>query len=511
MQPVVKKTPLAKKQIPTILGLGVLLISLVAGLLMFGDGTGVFAPRATPQTTPKNVKVTNLTDKSFTVVFYTDESTNGFIKYGTSEDSMKTQSSDDRDQLSGSIGNYRLHHVTVRGLTPNTSYKFVLGTASGSSFDNSGIPFSTKTYSTPSGAPPTNKTVYGTVSTEAGAPAEGSVVFVKADGVAEMSTLIKSSGSWALALSNARKQDGSGYAELTDQSLLNIVVQGVEPNKVSSFTSLVSASQPVAEVVLGQVPVVQEASASAMVEEAVLPQTPEQLADKLVTSADDDASAQSLADLAAFVDLPAITTGAATATDEATNLTASVENTSMAVAEEVLDLVQTQEADRPVLVTQPIIKGKAAPNVVVTIEVHSDEVINQTVSADAAGDFVLNIIELQRTLSPGENTVTYTYTDPLTNQAVTKTQTFMVQTTDAFAENVSPFGSGNPYPLTSPTPAITVAPATRSAIVATDSGTYKSGSIGNTLVLVIGGLFFMFTGAWSWWLAHEVSAHTDEE
>jgi len=176
-----------------------------------------------------------------------------------------------------------------------------------------------------------------------------------------------------------------------------------------------------------------------------------------------------------------------------------------------LDLVQTQEADRPVLVTQPIIKGKAAPNVVVTIEVHSDEVINQTVSADAAGDFVLNIIELQRTLSPGEHTVTYTYTDPLTNQAVTKTQTFMVQTTDAFAENVSPFGSGNPYPLTSPTPAITVAPATRSAIVATDSGTYKSGSIGNTLVLVIGGLFFMFTGAWSWWLAHEVSAHTDEE
>ena len=45
------------------LGLGVLVVALIGGLVMFGTGTGVFAPRATPQTTPKQVKITNVADQ----------------------------------------------------------------------------------------------------------------------------------------------------------------------------------------------------------------------------------------------------------------------------------------------------------------------------------------------------------------------------------------------------------------------------------------------------------------
>ncbi|HEX9817845.1 MAG TPA: hypothetical protein VGA89_03075, partial [Patescibacteria group bacterium] len=95
------KTPFAKRQIPTLLGLGILVVSLVAGVLVFGEGPGVFAPRATPETTPKNVRVTNLTDKSFTISFVTEEATSGFVKYGTQEGALRSQASDDRDQLSG--------------------------------------------------------------------------------------------------------------------------------------------------------------------------------------------------------------------------------------------------------------------------------------------------------------------------------------------------------------------------------------------------------------------------
>src|SRR5690606_8185562 len=145
--------------------------SLVAGVLLFGNGTGVFAPRATPQTTPKNPKVTNITDRSFTVSFYTDEPTAGFARYGTEETSLRSQASDDRDQLSGTTGEYQLHHVTVRGLTPSTTYYYVLGTGSVARFDNNGAPFTIRTAAAPAGSPFVNKTIYGTVATAQGAPA----------------------------------------------------------------------------------------------------------------------------------------------------------------------------------------------------------------------------------------------------------------------------------------------------------------------------------------------------
>jgi hypothetical protein len=40
-------------------------------------------------------------------------------------------------------------------------------------------------------------------------------------------------------------------------------------------------------------------------------------------------------------------------------------------------------------------------------------------------------------------------------------------------------------------------------VVATNSGTYTAGSVETTIALVLGGIFFIFAGSWSWWLAHE--------
>jgi len=73
---------LLKKKIPTLIGLGVLVLGLIIGTIFFSQGTGVFAPRATPQTTPSNVQISNVSDKGFTVSFFTAEKTPGFVKYG---------------------------------------------------------------------------------------------------------------------------------------------------------------------------------------------------------------------------------------------------------------------------------------------------------------------------------------------------------------------------------------------------------------------------------------------
>lgn len=486
----VQKTPFAKKQIPTLLGLAILVFSLVAGVLLFRDGTGVFAPRATPQTTPKNPRISNITDRSFTVSFYTDEAVAGFVRYGTEETSLRSQASDDRDQLSGTTGQYMLHHITVRGLTPNTEYYYVLGTATVPRSDNNGAPFTVRTAVAPSGSPALNKTVYGTAATATGAPAEGSVVYVQADGMGELSSLVKASGSWALALSSAFAVDGSGYAQLNDETSLSFIIQGTDPTQVSLFSLPISEAQPAPEVTLGQAPA---------------PRDP--VVDVVGT---DETGSEGGEEPDASDTMVEIPPPAEVPPGSLTGLLDS--NSNQSAEATVLDLSQVTEEETPTVHAAPTIKGIAIPGATVTIEVHSETKVVQTLVANATGEFELNLEQLGTQLEPGEHTVTYSYTDPATGQLISRTQTFVVEdSTRQIAQadtGTTPFGSGNPFPVTTPTPTPEASPtptpeATRAAVVATQSGTYTAGSVETTIALVLGGIFFIFAGSWSWWLAHE--------
>src|SRR6185369_13982375 len=117
------------KRFPTVLGLVFLGAGLAIGIFLLSTGTGGFFPRATPETTPKQVKITNVSNDSFTVSFLTDSSVPGYIKYSNDANRLSLQAGDDRDQLSGTIGQFTTHHITVRGLDPSTTYYFSIGTA----------------------------------------------------------------------------------------------------------------------------------------------------------------------------------------------------------------------------------------------------------------------------------------------------------------------------------------------------------------------------------------------
>ncbi len=494
-----KQKSLLKKQIPTILGLAVLVIALISGLLFFGAGTGVFAPRATPQTTPKNIQISNVTDNSFTISFLTDESTPGFIKYGTEATSLNSQASDDRDQLSGSVGSFTLHHVTVRGLQPNTEYHYTLGTGSQAQFDNEGSPFTLKT-SQRAGSPSAAKTIYGNVVNDAGGPAEGSIVYVTLEGVGMMSSLVKGSGSWAVPLSNARKADGTGYAEISDTDELTIRVQGPAAAQTAQITTTVAQAQPVENISFGQ-------SQSKTAETSATTDN-EETANDGDTNTDED-----LASSSAQLASAATASASLAASSSATTASASA----------IVDLTKTTA--QTVTTSQPTIKGKAVPNVVVTISVHSDTQISQQLTTDSSGNFVLDISQLEDELEPGVHTVEYSYVDPATGKTVTKTQTFTVKgtstqlasatSTSTSSSSAVPYGSGNPVPIGGAT---TSATATKSATISartsqpsTGSGIPVSGSVGTTLALIIGGLFFTITGAWSFWVSQQLKEEYVQE
>jgi hypothetical protein len=489
---------LLKRQIPTILGLTVLVIALVSGLIFFSQGTGVFAPRATPQTTPKSIQVSNVTDTGFTVSFLTDESTPGFIKYGTEATALNSQASDDRDQLSGSVGSFTLHHITVRGLQPNTQYHYTMGTGTQAQFDNQGSPFVVKTAQR-AGSPSAAKTIYGNVLNESGGPAEGSIVYITMDGVGMMSSLVKGSGSWAVPLSNARKIDGSGYAEVSDSSELSIRIQGPTSAQTAQISTTVAQAQPVESLSFGQTTSkVSDTTTAAPVDEEVSTTDTDEETDDTTGVGGDDNLASTSAQLASAT-------------------TASSSATTTASSSAVVDLTKTTA--QTVSTSQPTITGKAVPNVVVNITVNSDTQITQQLTTDANGNFVLDISQLEDELEPGTHTVTYSYVDPTTGKTVTKTQTFTVKgtstqlasattTTTSSSSATVPFGSGNPVSIGGATQSAT---ATKSATVSartsqpsTGSGIPVSGSVGTTLALIIGGLFFTITGAWSFWVSQQL-------
>lgn len=511
------KSLVTKKQIPTVLGLLILFIALISGVLLFGKGTGVFAPRATPQTTPKNIRVSNVTDKTFTISFYTDESTIAFVKYGESEKSLDKQASDDRDQLSGMVRDYRLHHITVRSLEPGKNYFYVLGTGS-SSFDNEGQPYTIITAAKPNQSPTNNQTVYGNVLNADGSSAEGAIVYVYGDQMGTLSNLIKSSGSWGISLANAFSLDKSIYATLTDDSSIEIKIQGIEPDLFSSIKTTIAAAQPLANLTLGQ----NEASAgSSLANDAAgsdMLNKEELLADTTVAT---DSTTSVLTESTSS---GALDSEESSSSSVLQNLLVSEESSSEAelIDSEILnlnELNETQEASSTTITTtQPQIKATLPANTIVRVVIHSDTQIDETVQTDADGNLLLDVASLGQNLEPGDHTASYTYIDPITGKEVTKTYNFTVDPTADSRQLAAaatpaptasiPYGSGNPYVPTItaiPTiiPTITTIPvSTNSTTVATTSGQYSAGSIGTTIALLFGGLFFILAGVWSYFLAN---------
>lgn len=543
---------LLDKRIPTILGMIVLVGALISGIVFLGEGPGVFAPRATPSTTPKNIKVTNVTDNSFTVSFLTDEATPGFVKYGTSASSLDSQASDDRDQLTGTVSDYKMHHVTVRGLQQSTTYHYTLGTGSGSSFDNNGQPFTIKTAAR-NGAPAAAKTIYGSISTQGGTPAEGAVVYVTTATAGEMSSLVKSSGSWAIPLSNARTKDGSAYAQITDSDSLLILVQGTMPTETIEFQTTVGDSQPVPTLTFGQ-PAPETTTTSPTPEPSTNPsptpppttaENPDMYGDEMINPdelgpSQEESIESELALEDPFADLSDLEAlesefdsedpySGEEGTGSESARTATIQDAAQPTPTPVTIVDLSKNEPQQVTTTQPKIVGKAAPNVTVTLQVNSETQINQTVTANENGDFELDIAALSENLEPGQHSATYSYTDPNTGETITETVTFTVADPQQLAQ-AEPYGSGNPYPpaSTSPTPTPSATPETasqsaqasdeaeasesadatdaaRTSQPATDSGIPVSGSVATTLALVFGGLFFIISGLWSFWISHQLA------
>jgi hypothetical protein len=499
------KKSFSQKQIPTLIGIAILVISLIGGIALIGKGGEIFAPRAAPQTTPKKIKATNIKDDSFTVSFVTDETTTGFLKYGTAANAIKSQSGDDRDQLTGSVGQFTTHYITVRDLQPDTTYYYLLGTSSGSKFDNNGVPFEIKT-AKKAGTPPIARTIYGTILNANNTPAVGAIVYVNITGAGELSALTKESGSWAVPLSSARTLDGSKFATINKDDSVLVTVQGRDIASTATASMKIEEAQPAKNIILGQNAVAENTSAASdsasitSTQESPLPiadASPSPIASPELTDANQATSSGS-----PFPDFTAGSNGSDSATIATQNpdfggfggLLSSP--TPEQPTQTVVDV--NSQTTQIVDTSQPVITGQAIPNVTLKIEIHSNEQITTQTTTDSTGNYVVDLESLKKDLEPGEHTVTITYTDPNTGKEVTTTKTFTVAGSSLALASTSPspFGTSNPFPVASASASPSLEP--RVSLPASSSTLPRSGSVSTTYILLFSGLFFLIAGVWSY-------------
>lgn len=237
--------------IPTIAAAILLLAGLGIGIFLLQKGTRLFS-KASPETVPKQVKVTNITADSFSVSWITDSEITGFVKYSLGQTDQSLNAQDDRDQLSGKTEPFSTHHATVKNLKPSTLYSFSVGSG-GQVFNNNGQPYSATTGPEISAGVLANDIAYGTIVNKDKLPAEGAVVYLSITGGAMQSVLTKSSGSWAVPLNLIRTEDLSSYLSYDSKNAqIQLFIEGGLGGTATSVTTTAN-DKPTPLIVLGQI------------------------------------------------------------------------------------------------------------------------------------------------------------------------------------------------------------------------------------------------------------------
>ncbi len=392
---------LLHKRIPTLFGL----LLLIAGFFAINyavNHTVFFITQASPTYTPEEIRVTNLTDTSFTISYVTQDSVLGTLTYDTTPTGNKV-ALDDRDQQSGTPQPYLTHHITVKNLSPDTTYYYSI-LSSNKTFLDKDKPFSVKTLTSLTEDPSRQTPIVGTVANPDGSHDNNTIVLLVTDGAQTLSTLTKSDGTFIMPLNALRASDFSKYISFTPDSLIKLLVEN--PKGKATVSVLASQINPVPLITLNNS---YDFTTSVQGEISPVP---------IASNSADTASFPSFSATEAGPKEPAI---------------ASPDRN-----EELHD-------------SQPQFEGTALPNTEVQIEIHSNDPISTTVTSNSNGSWSYRP---PTKLDPGEHTITIkTKNSQGILQTITRNFTVFAEGSQFTEPSVSPV-----QPTATPLPEITITP-----------------------------------------------------
>jgi hypothetical protein len=410
------------KKIPTIFGIFIIVIGVGITTFLVNQGT-IFKSNASASDQPKNVRITNITDTSFTASYTTEGQVPGSLNYGTSK-ALGQSALDDRDQQAGNLSNYNIHNVTVQRLSKQTQYFFTI-TSGQNSYSNDGQPFTVTTGPTLSN-PSSQTPITGKIILPDGTTASEALIYITMDGAQVISTLVKSDGSYILPLNSLRTADNSEY--YTFPSDTNIKILAMADSLSSNASLSLTQIHPVPTLTLSNNYDFKTGEAP--------------------------------------ISIPA-------------SLTSFPSFESTASAKSSLDII-TPKKNQSFTDQQPLFKGTGLPDQDVQIVIHSDNPTQTTVTTDTNGNWSYRPTA---PLAAGNHTIAIT-TKNSSGILQTITQSFVVyaegsqfvqSTTPVPTPSSTPTPSASPKPSPIPTATLTVAPtittAPTSAVVISETPT----------------------------------------
>lgn len=387
------------KRIPTFLGIFFLAISIGVTTFLVKQG-GLFSVRAIPSHDPKDVRVTNISDSSFTVSYFTKDPTSGVINYGESP-SLGKSGLDDKDQELGNVSNHLLHNITVKNLAPKTKYYFSIISGK-DTYTNNSNPFEITTGEKIVASFSDQTPMKGSVTLPNREPPKEAIVYLTANNAQVISTVLKPDGSFLLPLNSLRNSNLNSYFIIENDTVLKLLIIG--DNLTSNIVLSTLQINPVPTITLSND------------------------YDFTLTT---DPKTPSLTNNATF---PSFGSG----------------NINETKKPQIL----TPQKDQNFTDTQPQFKGTALPDKEVQIIIHSDENINTEVKTDSNGNWVYRP---QAPLSAGQHTITI-ITKDASGIVKTLTQSFVVYASGTQIEGAAGSPTPTPKPKSTSTPTPTRIP-----------------------------------------------------
>lgn len=395
------------RRIPTLLGIGLVAFSVILISIFIRERT-VFKSNAITIEDPQKITITNISDTSFALSYITETNITGTVSFGKDANVGLTEI-EDIDKGKNTISPRMIHATTLKNLTPNTKYHFVINSGQ-TTFLNNNVPFEVFTGPNILGPIIVQAPISGRIILPDGSIPNQTIAYLTIKGAQTLSTLVNNDGSFTFNLDSLRLEDLSSYFRLDKDSNIKIVFVG--DSFSSRVLALYSQTNPLPTITLSNnydftidknIPI---ASASGGIGgfQEILP-SPPPLKNTITKS----------------------------------------------------PIILVPKKDQSFTDSQPEFRGTSLPNGKVEITIHSSDTITAEVTADSRGNWVFSP---ETNLTPGHHTLTVQARDAF-GIINTITQSFVVHA----AENpVSVSSSPSATPLLTSTPTDTPTPTPASDI-----------------------------------------------
>lgn len=226
------------KKILAALALILLLSGVAFSVYLVSQKTNFFS-KASSSESPQQVKVTNLSDNSFTISWVTGKKVPGFISWGPSEKLGKT-TMDDRD-INNPSPRFT-HHITLKDLDPKTIYYYKINSGS-VTLGNQGKSFAQETAPVSVSTPPLAEPIYGAINKKDGGVPGEALVYINIGEGTPLSSFTRGDGKWLITLNNSRTKDLTNYINVSDSDEVSLFIEGAISGTNNSKATVAQGKQ----------------------------------------------------------------------------------------------------------------------------------------------------------------------------------------------------------------------------------------------------------------------------